>query len=262
MDRILGTLLGLLCRYLKLTIISLKGNLFLMNRKRFTISVLFLFSFIGHPEAQDYFRFRSDFTLKEISSVGDSLERRLIIGTCTFDNKINKLTYNLSFPQEEQWIIQDTFVYTLKQGKLVDKTTAPYITEHSIFKMLLAQSLSDFGLIKSGYQIESVKRLEDQVYITYLPPDEYLDALGPLVLINEKKLLKGVIYYEPTGNMMFRQQLDDYQVIDGLPIPGQLTHIVEKDGKSIKRVLSFDHVVINEAGNDELYNQPIPDLNQ
>lgn len=233
-----------------------------MNRKRFFTSILFLFSFLACLQSQDYFRFRSNFTLKEISSVGDTLERRLIIGTCTFDNKINKLTYNLSFPHAEQWVIQDTFVYTLREGKLVEKTTAPYITEHSIFKMLLAQSLNDFGLIKSGYKIESVKRLEDQVYITYLPPDEYLDALGPLVLIKEKKLLKGVIYYEPTGNMMFRQQLADYQVIDGLPIPGELTHIVEKDGKSIKRILTFEDVIINEVGNDDLYDYPIPELSQ
>ncbi|MCB0665440.1 MAG: hypothetical protein KDC80_06435 [Saprospiraceae bacterium] len=233
-----------------------------MNRKRFFTSILFLFSFLACLQSQDYFRFRSNFTLKEISSVGDTLERRLIIGTCTFDNKINKLTYNLSFPHAEQWVIQDTFVYTLREGKLVETTTAPYITEHSIFKMLLAQSLNDFGLIKSGYKIESVKRLEDQVYITYLPPDEYLDALGPLVLIKEKKLLKGVIYYEPTGNMMFRQQLADYQVIDGLPIPGELTHIVEKDGKSIKRILTFEDVIINEVGNDDLYDYPIPELSQ
>ena len=128
--------------------------------------------------------------------------------------------------------------------------------------MLLAQSLNDFGLIKSGYKIESVKRLGDEVYVTYLPPDEYLDALGPLVLIKEKKLLKGVIYYEPDGNMMFRQQLGDYQIIDGLPIPNELTHIVERDGKSIKRILTFENVIINEAGHDELYDLPIPELSQ
>ncbi|MCB0684918.1 MAG: hypothetical protein KDC53_00295 [Saprospiraceae bacterium] len=233
-----------------------------MSRKRLISSFLFLFSFWAFSYGQDYFRFRSDFTLKEISSVGDTTESRLIIGSCTYDSKINKLSYNLTFPLSEQWVIQDTFVYTIRDGKLVDKTTAPYITEHSIFKMLLAQSLNDFGLIKSGYQIESVKRLENEVYITYLPPEEYRDALGPLVLIKEKKLLKGVIYYEPTGNMMFRQQLDDYQIVDGLPIPGELTHIVEKDGKSIKRILSFDHVVINEAGHDKLYDIVVPDLTQ
>ena len=180
-----------------------------MNRKSYVSGILFLFVFITNSFGQDYFRFRSDFTLKEVSSIGDSIERRLIIGSCTFDNKINKLTYNLTFPQAEQWIIQDTFVYTLREGKLIDKTTAPYITEHSIFKMLLAQSLNDFGLIKSGYKIDNVKRLGEEVYITYLPPDEYLDALGPLVLIKEKRFLKGVIYYEPNGNMMFRQQLNN-----------------------------------------------------
>lgn len=233
-----------------------------MNRKRLISSILFLFSFLAIGNSQDYFRFRSDFTLKEISSVGDSLERRLIIGSCSFDNKINKLTYNLSFPHSEQWVIQDTFVYTLRDGKLVDKTTAPYITEHSIFKMLLAQSLTDFGLVQSGYKIESVKKLENEVYITYLPPDEYLDDLGPLVLIKEKKMLKGVIYYEPNGNMMFRQQLDNYQVIDGLPIPGELTHIVEKDGKSVKRILTFENVQINESGHDEIYDFLIPEHSQ
>ena len=128
--------------------------------------------------------------------------------------------------------------------------------------MLLAQSLNDFGLIKSGYKIESVKRLGDEVYVTYLPPDEHLDALGPLVLIKEKKLLKGVIYYEPDGNMMFRQQLGDYQIIDGLPIPNELTHIVEKSGKSIKRILTFENILINEARHDELYDLHIPDLSQ
>ena len=233
-----------------------------MNRKSLALHILFLFFFLVKGQTQDYFRFRADFSLKELSSVGDSLERRLIIGSCTFDNNINKLSYSLTFPHQEQWVIQDTFVYTVRDNKLIDKTTAPYITEHSIFKMLLAQSLNDFGLIKSGYKIESVKRLGDEVYVTYLPPDEHLDALGPLVLIKEKKLLKGVIYYEPDGNMMFRQQLGDYQIIDGLPIPNELTHIVEKSGKSIKRILTFENILINEAGHDELYDLHIPDLSQ
>ncbi len=230
-----------------------------MDRKRMLLGILFLFLAYLSGHAQDYFRFKADFSLKEISSIGDSLERRLIIGSCYFDDHLNKLTYDLSFPFPEQWIIQDTFVYTVKDGKLTAKTTAPYITEHSIFKMLISQSLSDFGLIKSGYKIESVKRMEDEVYVTYAPPVEYADVLGLLVLIKEKKLLTGVIYYEPDGNMMFRQQLDDYQVYDGLPIPGSLTHIVEKDDKKIKRILTFKDIHINESGFDELYNYPVPE---
>ncbi len=233
-----------------------------MHGKRISFCILFLFLFTLPGITQDYFRFKSDFTLKEISSVGDSLERRLIIGSCFFDNNINKLTYNLTFPHAEEWIIQDTFIYTIKAGQLITKTTSPFITEHSVFKMLLNQSLNDFGLIKSGYKIAAVKRLGDEVYVTYSPPDEYSDAIGQLVLIKEKKLLKGVIYYEPDGNMMFRQQLDDYQVFDGLPIPGSLTHIIEKDNKKIKRILTFENIVINEAGNDGVYDFPIPDQSQ
>ena len=204
--------------------------------------------------SQDFFRFQADFTLKEISSIGDSLERRLVIGSCYYDNNLNKLTYYLSFPDSEQWVVHDTFIYTLKDDVVINETSVPRITEHNIFKMLLEQTFTEFGMLKSGYQIQKVKKLGNEIFVTYQPPKEHAEVLGSLVLIKEKKMLKGVIYYEPDGNMMFRQQLNDYQVIDGLPVPGKVVHILEKGDKKIQRVLAFENIRINQPGRDHLYD--------
>ena len=224
--------------------------------------LLFLFYLSNLTFAQEFFRFKADFSLKEISSIGDSIERRLVIGTCYYDNNLNKLTYNLTFPDTEQWIVQDTFIYTLRDGVLVSEARVPKITEHNIFKMLLEQTFTEFGMLKSGYQIQKVKKLGSEIFVTYQPPEQHAEVLGSLVLVKEKKMLKGVIYYEPDGNMMFRQQLNKYQIISGLPIPGEIAHIVEKDDKKIQRILSFDHIMVNETGSDELYNMPIAKATQ
>ena len=135
-----------------------------------------MFFLLCQGQAQDYFRFRADFSLKEISTFSDSLERRLIIGTCYFDKNLNKLTYDLTFPHPEKWIMEDSFIYTLREERLIDKAPVPPITEHNIFKMLLDQTFSEFGMMKSGYEIKQVRKIDGQVYMTYSPPDEYADV--------------------------------------------------------------------------------------
>ncbi len=129
-----------------------------MNKKS-SLVLLFLF-FLGsnNPTAQDFFRFRADFSLKEISSLNDSLERRLIIGSVFYDKNLNKLTYNLNFPAPEQWVVADSFIYTLHEGAVTSKSPVAPITEHNIFRMLLEQTFSEFGMLKSGYQIQKVQR--------------------------------------------------------------------------------------------------------
>jgi hypothetical protein len=241
------------CRSLDLQ--NIKRNIFL--KKKSSVTLLFFFCAILTSTGQDFFRFKADFSLKEISSVGDSLERRLVIGTCYYDNNLNKLTYNLRFPHAEQWIVQDTFIYTLREGELINEASVPKITEHNIFKMLLEQTFTEFGMLKSGYQIQKVKKLGNEIFVTYQPPEEHAKVLGSLVLVKEKKMLKGVIYYEPDGNMMFRQQLNNYQVVSGLPVPGEIAHIVEKGDKKIQRILSFDNILINESGFDDQYDVPV-----
>ncbi len=219
--------------------------------------LLFFFLSWASGKTQDFFRFRADFSLKEISTLNDSLERRLIIGSCYYDKNLDKLTYRLTFPDEEQWVVADSFIYTIKDGMVLNKSAVPPITEHNIFRMLLDQTFSEFGMLKSGYEIQKVNRKGTEVYVTYRPPEQYNEVLGSLVLVKERKKLKGAIYYEPDGNMMFRQQLLDYEVIDGLPVPTQMTHIVEKSGKKIKRVLTFENVMVNEVANDKFYDTSI-----
>ena len=221
---------------------------------------MLLFLFVlgsNNLNAQDFFRFRADFTLKEISSLNDSLERRLIIGSVFYDKNLNKLTYNLTFPAPEQWIVADSFIYTLSEGAVTSKSPVAPITEHNIFRMLLEQTFSEFGMLKSGYQIQKVQRRDQDIYVTYKPPEQYQEVLGSLVLIKSKKKLRGAIYYEPDGNMMFRQQLMDYEIINGLPIPTRMTHIVEKGQKNIKRILTFEQIRINETGQETLYDTPL-----
>ncbi len=217
--------------------------------------LLFLFGVCGVLLGQDFFRFKADFSLKEISTLNDSLERRLIIGSCYYDKNVDQLTYQLTFPEEQQWIIQDSFIYTLKDDVVVEKSAVPPITEHNIFRMLLEQTFSEFGMLKSGYEIQKVRKIDGDVYVTYKPPDKFDHVLGSLVLIKQKKKLKGVIYYEPDGNMMFRQQLRDYQIVDGLPVPTEMSHIIQKGDKEIKRILSFDNIVVNDTQHNDLYER-------
>ena len=61
---------------------------------------------------------------------------------------------------------------------------------------------------------------------------------------------------------MFRQQLDDYKIMDGLPIPTSMSHVIEKSDKQIKRILTFENIVINETGQEALYDPLVLDAHR
>ena len=57
--------------------------------------------------------------------------------------------------------------------------------------------------------------------------------------------------------MMFRQQLSEYQIVAGLPVPTVMSHIIQKGQKQIKRILTFENIAVNDTGNDAMYHLEI-----
>ena len=61
-----------------------------------------------------------------------------------------------------------------------------------------------------------------------------------------------------TYNLMSQKFFEDYITINGLQFPKKVTQIFYKDGKESYEIDKYDNIILNEQGNDEMYNYTPP----
>ncbi|EPR65931.1 hypothetical protein [Cyclobacterium qasimii] len=104
---------------------------------------------------QQFFRISADFSIKEKISDGTS---KLIIGKVFYDLSAEKIIYDISFPEPETWVLQDTTLYRFQSNELLSETSSFIIPNSSFFHYTLSGQLADFGLKNSGYTIIDVEK--------------------------------------------------------------------------------------------------------
>ena len=90
---------------------------------------------------QQFYKLKADFSIKEKFFDGTS---RLLMGKVYYDKTVKKIVYNITFPEPETWVIQDTSFYRLKAKKLVSKQKSFLIPNSSIFHFALTGQLADW----------------------------------------------------------------------------------------------------------------------
>ncbi len=120
-------------------------------------AVLFLLAISANilTAQSEFYRFKSDFSIKEKER---RKQGRLITGSIYYDKNLHKTAYHIRFPEPEQWLVRDSFMYRMKADTLVSQQMVPPVGEFSIFNMILSQQLNDFGLAKVGYTPEMCNR--------------------------------------------------------------------------------------------------------
>jgi hypothetical protein len=222
---------------------------------RFLLSIL-LFSCVQLTYGQEFFRFSADFTIKEKST--DQATGMLVTGKVYYDKNLGKLRYDVQFPEPENWLIQDTFMYRVAADTLVSVRKIVPLVEYSFFHMILSQQLVDFGLAKTGYTAGNVSQDGRQVLSTWNPPAQLAAYLGPVVLAQENKLLTGVALEDKDGKVMGKFYLQDYQIIDGLPVPGKIYQVFYKGETEFRRLLTFKNIVLNQTDDQNRYDFLLP----
>ncbi len=223
---------------------------------RGTLLLLVAFSVNGIQAQTEFYRFKSDFSIKEKETGKD--QGRLITGTIYYDKNLHKTIYDIRFPEPEQWLVRDTLMYRMKADTLVAQQIVPPVGEFSIFNMILSQQLNDFGLAKVGYTPGDVQQDGKQVISQWLPPAQFKAYLGPVTMAQENKRLSAAAFYDKEKNLVSKFYFKDYSVQSGLPVPGKIYQLFYREAGEFIRIMTLKNIIINQADEDSTYDFDIP----
>ena len=223
---------------------------------RFTLLFVLAFSAKALQAQSEFYRFKADFSIKEKEAGKD--QGRLITGAIYYDKNLHKTVYDIRFPEPEQWLVRDTFMYRMQADTLVSQQRVPPVGEFSIFNMILSQQLSDFGLAKVGYTPGDVQQDGNQVISQWLPPEQLKYYLGPVSMALENKRLTAAAFYNIEKKLGSKFYFQNYTLQNGLPVPGKIYQIFYRETGEFVRIMTLKNVIINQTDEDSAYDFVIP----
>ncbi|NOZ47684.1 MAG: hypothetical protein GXO79_13020 [Chlorobi bacterium] len=215
--------------------------------------LLFVVSFVF---SQNYFRFEADYSIKEKSTVDDPM---LNMGRLYFDLHNRSIVYDITFPEHEIIVMNDTAIYKIRNNQVTEVITAPNFIDFSIFSLILNGQLSYFGLKNTIYKLTNVEKDNGMVITTWEPPEKFKDIKGKMLLSQIDKKLNGLISFDNEDNIISKQFFKDYQVINGLEIPTTITQFLYTGMDEKIKLTTYKNIKINNMQNEEYYNYSIPD---
>ncbi len=220
------------------------------------VLVLGLFvAFFTNSFSQDFFRLKTDFTIKSKTLDG---KQQLTVGKIYYDKNIKKLVFQIRFPEKETWVQKDTSLYKIVEGKVVSRQTTPDIAGLTIYHLALNGDLADYGLKKSNMKIIDVEKDGNKIISTWSPPPELEKTFGSILMLNVNQQLVGIIFKNPEGEVVSRQFFRNYLTIDGLSFPQELVKETTVDGVKYYEVTTYKNMIINEKDNSDKYDYKIP----
>lgn len=202
--------------------------------------------------AQEYFRISADFTVKIKNSDGSL---NLTKGKVFYDKNYKELIYEISFPQNEKWIIKDTSLTIIRKDTLYKKTSIPSINEFTVFHLALNSNLNDFGLKNSIYKINKVEKKKDLVLSYWKIPNQASTILDHVIIAKKDNKLESVVMIGNESKIMSRQFFKDYQKIDAFEFPRQIIQILyDTNGLENYQITEFQNLKINDLKNNNLYH--------
>jgi hypothetical protein len=208
--------------------------------------------------AQSFFRFRADFSIKE--KMSGASQGQLVTGTLFYDKNVQKINHQVAFPARGNWLVVDTLLYECSADSLLSvQTIAPY-SQFSIYRLILDQQMSDFGLSKNGYTMTSVTGDSTGTTAVWSPPNRMKDQLGKIVVYSKSKQVEGIAFFDAKSVLRAKFYLKDYTIVEDLAIPSKIIQIVytEADNQEYLRIIQFSHIIIDENGSDDQYNPQLP----
>lgn len=221
--------------------------------QKLLLCVIFL-SFVNLlANAQQHYRIKSDFSIKENLPDGTS---NLTMGTVYFDKNNKKIVYSISFPTKTLQVLTDSFFYELKANKLSEKKKATNLLQFSIFNLALSSNLSNYGLNTNGiFKLTDVSKEDSLVISTWEPSTAKLKELTGKVLISQKRrLLYGLVFFDNKNNVLSKQFFTEYMNVKGLNFPSQITQVNYINGKEYYKVTTYKNIVVNATNENEIYN--------
>lgn len=225
--------------------------------KIFLPCILVLYSASLFAQSINY-RIELDFSIKEKRSDGSFA---LQMGRAYYDMNYGKLAYDLSFPKKQTILTNDSTMYFLENGILMDTKKESGYIEMSIFHLCLNGTIQNFGLDESVYEATKVEQDDGMVMTTWeIPRKIKLSSKTKIITSIKDRQLFGVVFLDEDDELISKQFYQNYQTIKGAQIPTKVTFIMYIDGKEQYRIMEFKSIKINEFGNENFYNYPTPAL--
>jgi|LSQX01.3.fsa_nt_gb hypothetical protein len=219
------------------------------------INVLFLLFFSSaflNLSAQDYFRIGVDFTTKTKPAEGKS---NLTKGKVFYDKYTKELIYDISFPEKEKWVVQDSRIYKLINDSVYFSEEIPSLNEFTIFHLALNSDLTYFGLDKANYAISKVDKKGDLVVTYWKIPPQIQEMISSIAVARKDDSLHSVIISGGDFQVSSKQFFRDYIRIGGFEFPGTVVHIFyDSEQKENYQVMEFKNIVLNDVENEANYH--------
>ena len=215
-----------------------------------TISFIFSILFASSVIAQQSFRIKCDFSIKQKNA---DKTTSLTIGTAYYDKLAKKLVYKISFPEKETWVFKDTTFYVFKNDKFVTKKKSILLPEFSIFHLALNNKLADYGLKDSPFKIDKIEKEKNMVITTYKPTGKVAASMGNILLSIIDKKLNGVIFYNTKNEISTKIFYKDYKLFSALTFPTVVTQFTYLKGENLQQT-TYKNVVVDQLSDDNIYN--------
>jgi hypothetical protein len=187
--------------------------------------------------------FSSSFSIKEKKT---SVEKsNLMVGTLSYNNSENKIIYNITFPEKEVWVMQDSFLNISKNDTIKEKRKLSNFTEYLMFKNILEQKNNDFGLSELGFVVSKVEEIEEEILVIWDPPVRFKTFILNIKTVVKDNLLQTVIVTDVDGMEINKTFYEDYKMINDLPVPHKILSNFKSTKEEIYKSLTFRNVKIN-----------------
>ena len=207
---------------------------------------LFFFSF-----SQFAYRINADILTK--TRLPDSTFQ-ISKGKIYYDQNFQKIIFDFTFPQRERVVLFDTVMCRYKDGNLISRSKSFLIPKQSYFNFILSGNISNYGFDNSNFEATSIKKEKGMVITTWSPPDYAKKYLSKVLVATRNKQLYSVTIFGSDDEVLNRQILKKYQMVHGMDIPHEILVATYLKSGTMYQIITLNHVVLNEQGNDQLYN--------
>jgi hypothetical protein len=203
---------------------------------------------------QHFFRIEGDITVKEKSD----FQTQLTIGRFYYDKNIGKLVYYITFPEIQVLVSKDTVLYHFISDTLNSRTRSFDMTKFSIFNLSLENQLNNYGLEHTFYKVENVEKEDDLVISTWAPGKSQQKHFGKVMISTKDNRLFGIIFMNPSGEIVGKQFFEDYTVVSGLAFPKRMVKFTYYGDKQTSQVTTFNNIKLNNLNEKKYYDYPVP----
>ncbi len=228
---------------------------FLFKRYKGIIIIVLFYSFIPFTFSQIHTRIESDVSLKETFTDGS---QKLTLGKVYYDKSNKQIVYDIFFPDKEVIVITDSFVYRIKENKVISKTNSNNILQMSVFNLAINGDLPYYGLKNSPYQIIDIENDENQVITTWKLPATYSQNLGKMALSQIDKKLNGLITFDSEDKIVSKQFFEAYVNVSGLDFPTKIVQFMYNNNQEEIKLTNYSNILINNMKSEKFYNYTIP----